>query len=162
MGPRICARARSSHAGARRHASSETIKLTPRLRTAAHGRRRASGSGFRHSTTSAMTRFDRVRFWAVAALWITVNVAFWTWWMHQTAHSTPWLFWIETVMLFYQTTFLPTVFWHFVGRMKRPVEVQADRGIRVAMVSPCVPASESLDVIREQLRALVDVDYPHD
>jgi cellulose synthase (UDP-forming) len=100
--------------------------------------------------------------WAVGLLWVAVNVSFWAWWMHQTAPSTPWLFWVETVMLFYQTTFLPTVFWYFVGRMKRPVEVQAGPGIRVAMVSPCVPASESLDVIREQLRALVEVDYPHD
>jgi cellulose synthase (UDP-forming) len=99
---------------------------------------------------------------AVGLLWVAVNATFWTWWTRQTAHSTPWLFWVETVMLFYQTTFLPTVFWHFVGRMKRPVEVQARPGMRVAMISPCVPASESLEVIRAQLRALVDVDYPHD
>jgi hypothetical protein len=34
--------------------------------------------------------------------------------------------------------------------------------MRVAMISPCVPASESLDVIQEQLGALAGVAYPHD
>lgn len=121
-----------------------------------------SAADFRHTKLKALSRLDRIRHFGVALLWIAVNVTFWRWWKRQTAYGTPWLFWIETVMLAYQTTFLPTVFWWFVGRMKRPVEVEAPAGLRVAVISRCVPASESLEVIREQLRALVDVNYPHD
>ncbi|HWE10835.1 MAG TPA: glycosyltransferase family 2 protein [Solirubrobacteraceae bacterium] len=111
---------------------------------------------------SALTRADRVQFWAIALLWAVANFAFWKWWLHQTPSSTPWLYWAETVALFYQTTLLPTVFWRFVSRMKRPVEIPPASGMRVALITLCVPAHESLDVIRAQLDALQSVSYPHD
>jgi cellulose synthase (UDP-forming) len=117
---------------------------------------------FRHSKVSALSLTDRVRFWAVGVLWLAVNLGFWGWWLRQTGHSTLWLFWAETVALFYQTTLLPTVFWRFVGGMKRPVEVTPAGGMGVAMITLCVPSSESFDVIEGQLVALGDVDYPHD
>jgi len=117
---------------------------------------------FRHSKVSALSRTDRVRYWAVGLLWLAVNLAFWGWWLRQTEHSTPWLYWAETIALFYQTTLLPTVFWRFVRKMKRPVEVTPPADMRVAMITLCVPSSESLDVIEGQLVALTDVDYPHD
>lgn len=117
---------------------------------------------FRHAKVSALSPVDRVRFWAVAVLWLAVNLAFWAWWLGQTDDSTPWLYWTETVALFYQTTLLPTVFWRFVHNMKRPVEVTPSVDVRVAMITLCVPSSESLDVIEGQLVALRNVDYPHD
>ena len=117
---------------------------------------------FRHSKVSALSPTDRVRFWAVGVLWLAVNLAFWGWWLHQTGHSTPWLYWAETIALFYQTTLLPTVFWRFVRKMKRPVEVKPPADMRVAMITLCVPSSESLDVIEGQLVALGNVGYPHD
>ena len=117
---------------------------------------------FRHAKVSALSATDRMPFWAVALLWLAVNLAFWGWWLHQTEHSTPWLYWAETIALFYQTTLLPTVFWRFVRKMKRPVEVKPPADMRVAMITLCVPSSESLDVIEGQLAALTNVDYPHD
>jgi cellulose synthase (UDP-forming) len=117
---------------------------------------------FRHQKVSVLSGRDRLRLWGVAVLWLAVNVLFWGWWLGQTGRSTGWLYWSETVALFYQTTLLPTVFWRFVSKMKRPVEVEPAAGTRVALITPCVPASESLEVIREQLEALVGVSYPHD
>lgn len=111
---------------------------------------------------SALTRADRLRFWGIASLWIAVNVSFWAWWLTRASHGAPWLYWAETLALFYQTTLLPTVFWRFVAKAKRPVEVPARPHMRVALITPCVPAHESLDVIREQLVALQNVEYPHD
>lgn len=111
---------------------------------------------------SVLTRADRARYWSVAILWLAVNLFFWGWWLRQTSHGASWLYWAETVTLFYQTTFLPTVFWRFVRKMKRPVEVAPRGDMRVAMITLCVPLSESLDVIEGQLDALVEVDYPHD
>ena len=105
----------------------------------------AAVAEFRHTRVSALSRVDRVRFWGVAALWLAVNLAFWGWWLRQTQHSTPWLYWTETITLFYQTTLLPTVFWRFVRKMKRPVEVRPPADMRVAMITLCVPSSESLD-----------------
>jgi cellulose synthase (UDP-forming) len=117
---------------------------------------------FRHAKVSALSPVNRARFWAVALLWLAVNLTFWGWWLHQTDRSTPWLYWAETIALFYQTTLLPTVFWRFVRKMKRPVEVEPRTDMRVAMITLCVPSSESLDVIEQQLVALGEVDYPHD
>lgn len=121
-----------------------------------------SQHAFRHAKVSVMTRTDRVRYWGVAALWLAANLTLWGWWLRQAGHGTPWLYWAETVTLFYQTTLLPTVFWWFVRKMKRPVEVRPRDGMRVAMITLCVPAHESLDVIAGQLDALRDVTYPHD
>jgi cellulose synthase (UDP-forming) len=154
-------------------ASCDSSRTTTRLRTL---RRRGSGldhrdsptgprrpnTEFRHTQVSALSRADRVRFWGIALLWIAVNVSFWAWWLSRTAHGSPWLYWAETAALFYQTTFLPTVFWRFVRKMKRPVEVRPASDMRVALITPCVPASESLEVIRGQLEALAGVSYPHD
>ncbi|MBV9802332.1 MAG: glycosyltransferase [Solirubrobacterales bacterium] len=109
-----------------------------------------------------MSPVDRMRFWAVGLLWLSVNLAFWGWWLRQTDHSTPWLYWTETIALFYQTTLLPTVFWRFVRKMKRPVELEPAAGMRVAMITLCVPSSESLGVIERQLIALRNVEHPHD
>jgi len=117
---------------------------------------------FAHAKVSALSPVDRMRYWAVALLWLTVNLAFWGWWLHQTDRSNPCLYWAETIALFYQTTLLPTVFWRFVRKMKRPVEVEPAAGMRVALITLCVPSSESLDVIEGQLVALGNVDYPHD
>jgi len=119
-------------------------------------------AGFSHSKVSALSPADRMRFWAVALLWLAVNLTFWGWWLHQTDRSTAWLYWTETVALFYQTTLLPTVFWRFVRKMKRPIEIEPEADMRVAMITLCVPSSESLDVIEGQLVALKSVDYPHE
>jgi cellulose synthase (UDP-forming) len=117
---------------------------------------------FRHEKVSPLSPVDRARYWSVALLWLAVNVAFWGWWLHQTDHSTAWLYWAETIALFYQTTLLPTVFWRFVGNMKCPAEVEPAADMRVAMITLCVPSSESLDVIEGQLVALRNVEYHHD
>ena len=117
---------------------------------------------FRHSSERILTGSRLVFFWAIGVLWVAVAASFWTWWIGRGAHGATWLFWLQTAALGYQTTMLPSFYWYFVGRMRRPVEVAAPAGMRVAMITLCVPAHESLTVIREQLEALVAVDYPHD
>jgi cellulose synthase (UDP-forming) len=117
---------------------------------------------FHHESVPAMSRLDRVRYAALSAVWLAATASFWLWWLGHAAHSTPVLYWIQTVMLFYQATLLPTIYWHYVRRMRRPVEPEAPAGVRVALISLCVPAHESLTVIRKQLEALQNVTYPHD
>jgi cellulose synthase (UDP-forming) len=144
-------------------AGCERLRMMRRRRVGSRaGSAREEPGGFRHSNVSALTRTDRLRYWAVALLWVAVNLSFWSWWLHQRAYGTPWLYWAETVALFYQTTLLPTVFWRFVGKMKRPAEVQPPPDVRVAVITLCVPAHESLEVIGKQLEALRGVRYPHD
>ena len=120
------------------------------------------GHPFRHTSVSVTSLAGRVRFWCVASLWLIVNVSFWAWWLKPHGPDASWLYWIETTGMFYQATFLPTFFWWFVSKMKKPVEVPAPAGMRVALITLCVPSHESLEVIRDQLEALRHVHYPHD
>jgi cellulose synthase (UDP-forming) len=118
--------------------------------------------GFRHANVRALSRAQRTRYWALALIWALVTATFWVWWLRHASHSTPVLYWLQTVMLFYQTTLLPSVYWSFVGRMRRPIEVDPPTGVGVALITLCVPAEESLSVIRKQLDAMHEVSYRHD
>jgi cellulose synthase/poly-beta-1,6-N-acetylglucosamine synthase-like glycosyltransferase len=136
--------------------------MRPDLATSNEPQRLLPEQTFRHRSVSALSRTDRARHRALAVLWAAVNASFWVWWLAHAGHGTPWMYVIETIALFYQVTLLPTVYWWFVGKMRRPVEVKAPEGMRVALITLCVPAHESLEVIGEQLDALKRVEYPHD
>ncbi|MGH3262986.1 MAG: glycosyltransferase family 2 protein, partial [Trebonia sp.] len=94
-------------------------------------------------------------------LWAAVTASFWVWWFEHGVGA-PWLYWLQTVALLYQTAALPLFYWWFVGRMRRPVEMLPQADARVAMITLCVPSHESVDVIRDQLDALRAVKLPHD
>ncbi|HEY3729522.1 MAG TPA: glycosyltransferase family 2 protein [Solirubrobacteraceae bacterium] len=115
-----------------------------------------------HRSVAVMSRAQHLRYLGLAGLWVAVSVGFWLWWLGAGSAGAPWLYWLQTVMLFYQVTLLPTIYWMFVGRMRRPVEIPAPPGVKVAMVTLCVPSHESLAVITAQLDALREVTYPHD
>jgi cellulose synthase (UDP-forming) len=101
--------------------------------------------------------------WSLIGLgWAAATISFWWWWLHQADTGTPWLFWPQTVALLYQSTLLPTFFFYFVRRMRRPVHIAPPEAMRVALITLCVPGHESIDVIRGQLEALQNVTYPHD
>jgi cellulose synthase (UDP-forming) len=134
--PRIHARRRRQHAASRR----------PRQ--------------VRHEPV--FTRRQRVVYWALTALWLVVVVQFWRWWLAPEHQGSLVLFALASVPMAYLTTGLPTFYWFFVGRMRRPVHVAPPPGMRVALITLCVPSHETLDLIADQLRALVAVRYPHD
>jgi cellulose synthase (UDP-forming) len=103
-----------------------------------------------------------VTYVALAALWGLVGLRFWSFWLAPAHRGSLGLYVPATIALAYVSTGLPTFFWFYVGRMRRPVAAPAPPGLRVAMITPCVPSHESLEVIEGQLRALLEVEYPHD
>jgi cellulose synthase (UDP-forming) len=115
-----------------------------------------------HASVGVLSRSQKSQHFVLALIWLAVTTTFWSWWLSHSARSTPWLYWVQTVMLLYQTTVLPSLYWVFVLKMRKPVEVLAPANMRVAMITLCVPSSESSEVIREQLKALQRVGYPHD
>lgn len=52
--------------------------------------------------------------------------------------------------------------WMLLAAMKRPKPRPAPEGLRVALVTTCVPSVEPFAMIEATLRAMVAVDYPHD
>jgi cellulose synthase (UDP-forming) len=109
-----------------------------------------------------LSRTQRIQHAALGALWVLVLVSFWRWWLAPAHRGALGLYLPATAALAYLTTLLPSLFWLFVARMRRPVHMAAPPGRRVAMVTLCVPSHETFDVIAEQLRALMQVSYPHD
>jgi cellulose synthase (UDP-forming) len=103
-----------------------------------------------------------VGWWLIAVAWTAVAADFWIWWLGQAHAGTPYLFWPQTVALLYLTTILPTFFFSYLRGMRQPAPRPPDPGLRVAMITLCVPSHESLEVIRAQLEALALVAYPHD
>ena len=75
------------------------------------------------ATERVVTGGDRACWWLIALGWIGVTASFWIWWLHQAVHGTPWLYWPQTLAQLYLTTALPTFFFYYVYKMRRPVEV---------------------------------------
>ncbi len=109
-----------------------------------------------------MSKQDKRIFWCLAVLWLVVNVIFWSWWFKPEHIVSLLMFILMSVSLFYETTFLPSVYLFYVSKMRKPIKREPHQDIRVAMITLCVPAKESMEVIERQLRALSNVAYPHD
>jgi cellulose synthase/poly-beta-1,6-N-acetylglucosamine synthase-like glycosyltransferase/beta-mannanase len=64
--------------------------------------------------------------------------------------------------LLYEFLILPTTFLYFVLKAKLPKKRIAPKNKKVAVISLCVPAVESLDIVENQIRAMANIEYPHD
>jgi cellulose synthase (UDP-forming) len=116
----------------------------------------------RKASVSSLSRLQRATHLALGVLWVMINFQFWSWWIPRAQGGEPWLAITVSAALAYQASLLPTMFWWFLAQMRRPLHRRPPRGLRVAMITLCVPSFESLDVIEGQLRALRAVRYPHD
>jgi cellulose synthase (UDP-forming) len=101
-------------------------------------------------------------FVGLSGAWILSNAVFWAWWLTPDHVASPWLFALFTVAFGYDATFLPSTYLYYVGQMRRPRPVQPQPGLKVALITLCVPSSESLGVIVRQLEAMSRVEYPHE
>lgn len=100
--------------------------------------------------------------WAILLGWTAVNVGYWTWWLPRSGSGAGWLFWPQTLATLYALTILPSFFFYYVLRARRPIEAPPPADLRVALVTLCVPRHESLEVIRGQLEALHEVSREHE
>lgn len=109
-----------------------------------------------------LSRRQRLIYGLLTVLWIVVNAQFWVWWWPRAQDGSGALPVVVTAALAYQACVLPSMFWYFIARMRRPRHRPAPTGLRVAVVTLCVPSAEAIDVIEAQLRALSEIRYPHD
>lgn len=98
----------------------------------------------------------------VLPAWILSAVWMWTWWCAQAGTGQLTLYISLTAALFYEYTIIPGALLYFMLTAKLPMKRRAPNGKKVAVITPCVPAQESLDVIERQLKAMADITYPHD
>lgn len=104
----------------------------------------------------------------LAVVWLAVNGEYWAWWLSLAHTGNLALFTMVSLAMFYVFTFLPSAYLFFLGCIRYPVHVDAVpeniHGVvgRVAIITPTVPGSESLDIVRRQMLAMREVRYPHD
>ncbi len=118
-----------------------------------------SGAG---RSESVLSPGRRVVYLLLSGLWLIVMVRFWVYWAQPEHRGSRALYLPATLAFAYLLTGLPTVYWYYVGRMRRPLWVPAPAGLRVAVITLCVPSHESVDIIERQLRSIMAVRYPHD
>src|SRR3954467_584962 len=121
-----------------------------------------SSPGWPAHDERVLSGVQRAQHAALGVLWAFVVVSFWTWWLAPSHRGALGLYLPATAALGYLTTVLPSLFWFFVARMRRPVYVAPAPGCSVALITLCVPSHETIEVIAQQLVALTRVSYPHD
>ena len=114
--------------------------------------------GTRVRTRPVMTARQAHQHRLITVLWATLNLYFWVWWL-RSGHVGWWpLFVVTSLATFYVSTVLCSAYLFFLGRMRRPVHIDADearrRGVvdRVAVITLTVPGSESIEIVERQLR----------
>ncbi len=94
--------------------------------------------------------------WVVSAYWM------WSWWFFDTQINFLSIYTILSIAMVYEFTLLPSFFLFFLFRNRVPKRRIAPKNQKVAVITLCVPSSESLDIIERQLKAMVAIKYPHD
>ena len=131
--------------------------VTPAIALGSTRRSVAAGTA-----TTPLTGTRRLELWMLTITWVVALGGFWLWWFTQALHGPPLMLVLGTVPLAYVSTALPSFYWFFVHRAKVPEARRTPIGMRVAVITPCVPSSESTDVVEGQLAALAALTYPCD
>ncbi len=98
----------------------------------------------------------------VLPLWLGCVIWMWSWWLQPDRINFMPLFIPLSLALFYEFAVLPTTFLYFVLKAKKPQRRQVLKNQKVAVISPCVPSKESIEIVEQQLKAMSEITYPHD
>lgn len=98
----------------------------------------------------------------ILPLWVLCGIWMWMWWLEPSRVDTASLYFPLTSALLYEFAILPSIFLYFVLKAKIPKKKMPLKNKKVAVISLCVPSSESLDIVENQLRAMSEITYPHD
>lgn len=98
----------------------------------------------------------------VLPIWIFIVVWMSVWWFSSEQINYLPLFIPLSVALVYEFILLPSAYLFFIFRVKYPRKRRVIKGAKVAVISLCVPKKESLYIIEKQLKAMSEINYPHD
>ncbi|MFG3346167.1 glycosyltransferase family 2 protein [Streptomyces sp. NPDC048018] len=111
------------------------------------------------SFVRAFSRLDRVLVVLLSLGWLVSLVWFWTWWL-QPSHRIGWLGLVVNSALLVYLTYLPVHFLVALIRMRRFDPAVAVPALRTAFVVTRAP-SETWDIARTTLQAMLDQDFPY-
>jgi cellulose synthase (UDP-forming) len=120
------------------------------------------GATVRLPSVATLRGRDWLVYTVLVLLWLGVNLQFWLWWLEPAHVDAAWMYWAFTLALGYHGTFLTTAYLYYAGHMRQPGPVTPEPGLKVALITLCVPGQEGQDVIERQVEALTRVTYGHD
>lgn len=98
----------------------------------------------------------------VLPLWLASMAWLWIWWLSSANSANLFLYIPLTFAIFYEYIVMPGAFIYFILKAKAPKKRKVLANKKVAVITPCVPAQESLAIIERQLKAMSEITYPHD
>ncbi|MEW9920413.1 glycosyltransferase [Marimonas sp. MJW-29] len=111
--------------------------------------------------TPMLNGWRAYKYYSIAASWLVAAAWFWSWWLQPEHMIGPGRFWIVTAALVWIWG-MQLYFVMIFLQARRPSAPAPEPGHwRVAMITTKTP-SESFEVVRETLEAMLDQDYPHD
>lgn len=99
---------------------------------------------------------------AVVLVWLASMVWLWSWWLDVIETANLLLYIPLSFAILYEYALIPGAFLYFILKAKTPLKRKVFPNKKVAIITPCVPASESLEIIERQLKAMSEIRYPHD
>lgn len=109
--------------------------------------------------------------YALMLVGVATVTAFGVWWFqpHHIPHNFAGTGHVFDIVLFLFLTYVvwyqianELLTWELVLFMKKPVHMEPQVGLRVALATAFVPGKEPYDVLEQTLKAMVAVDYQHD
>lgn len=95
-------------------------------------------------------------FWIATLIWLT------QWWFAPGRIGYIGLYVPLTIAIAYLSIISPTILLFLILKARHPGRRIAPKNKKVAVITPCVPSKESIDVIEAQLKAMTKIKYPHD
>lgn len=81
---------------------------------------------------------------------------------HGILHAFDYIFFILLSYIVWLQIIKEAFNWHLLTKMKIPIEMKPEIGKKVAFLTAFVPGCESIETLRQTLRAMKDCEYPHD
>jgi cellulose synthase (UDP-forming) len=118
--------------------------------------------GIRVIKEKLFTTADNITFFLLTCLSVTAILLFLVhWFSFGDLLTHPVSFLILTLIVFLKIA-NSLARWFSLIFVRRPSTMTPKEGLRVAVVTTIVPGAESLEMLEETLKALVNLDYPHD
>ncbi|MDP9375099.1 MAG: hypothetical protein M3Q65_22155 [Chloroflexota bacterium] len=114
------------------------------------------------ASVSALNAAQRLQYIGIVVIWYAAVLNFASFWFTLRRVDSFLLYSIITAAFFYEIIFITSFFLFFLGRMRVPLHIPAPAGLKIAIITLCVPSKESIAIIERQIRQMVAVTYPHD
>jgi cellulose synthase (UDP-forming) len=123
---------------------------------------------YRVQQLKVMTATQERSYKMLVLVWIATNLYFWYWWFQWRHIGAPILFALMTLAFFYEATVLPSFYTFYLGNMRSPKPINVNISMnaqvvkKVAVISLTVPGSEGLEIVKQQMIAMTQIEYPHE